>query len=331
MAFTIKNIAEPNFQHLNHFFLTGFDSPKLIEQVQKLQLDFAEVHFSEWYFDGIRMGYSDWRCREPTELEWQYDIKAELITFQANLHGSVFINNQQQTQQIFGNQQHNLFYANTDDVNEGILKCDDLRLSMFFIQFTKAAFLRLTQGANESLNRFNDSVLHGHPSLLSPTNLPLNAAMLNLIHNIVNCAYTEGLKKMYLLSKSIEFLVLQAEACTLAQQPAYQHLKTKYDEECIHYAREYLLNHVENPPSLSELAKIIGLNEYKLKRGFKEVFGNTVFGYLAEARLEIAKNEILDSKKNISQIAAELGYSSVQHFSHAFRKKFGFSPNKLKT
>ena len=96
------------------------------------------------------------------------------------------------------------------------------------------------------------------------------------------------------------------------------------------YAREYIMNNLETPPGLSELAKIVGINEYKLKRGFKEIFGNTVFGYLSDARLEIAKNDLLESKKTVSGISSELGYSSVQHFSSAFKKKFGLSPNKLK-
>ena len=90
------------------------------------------------------------------------------------------------------------------------------------------------------------------------------------------------------------------------------------------------MNHMETPPSLLELSKIVGVNEYKLKRGFKEMFGDTVFGYLSGARLEIAKNDLLKSKKSVSEISSELGYSAVQHFSNAFKKKFGFSPAKLK-
>jgi AraC-like DNA-binding protein len=124
--------------------------------------------------------------------------------------------------------------------------------------------------------------------------------------------------------------VLQAEACNAALIPSYRYIKTKYDKECVVYAREYIMSHLEAPPSLSELAKIIGINEYKLKRGFKEIFDNTVFGYLSDARLEIAKNDLLENKRTASEIASELGYSSVQHFSNAFKKKFGLSPNKLK-
>lgn len=330
MAFELKDISANHFQHLNHFFLNGFESNQLIEHSQKISHPFAEGHSDEWYFDGIRMGYSDWHYKKPVELEWNYDIDVELVTFQANLRGSVFLGTEPgKAFPLFGNYQHNLFYSNKNNSNEGFLKGDRLHTSMFFIQFTKEAFLRLTRDANEALNRFSNDVSNQRSAILSPSNLPIDAGMLILIKNIVNCSYKDNLKKMYLLSKCIELLVLQAEACNVALLPRYKYIQTKYDEECIAYAREYIMNHLETPPSLSELSKIIGINEYKLKRGFKEIFGNTVFGYLSDARLEIAKNELLEKKKTAVEIASALGYSSPQHFSNAFKKKFGVAPSKL--
>ncbi len=331
MSFRLKDISEDHSQQLNHFFLNGFEGDKLVEKSEKIKHPFVEGCSDEWYFDGTRMGYSDCRYKKPVELKWNYDINVELVTFQANLKGSVFIKGETGKDfPLFGNYQHNLFYSKANEANEGFLKCDGLQSSIFFIQFTKSAFLRITTDANEVLNRFNENVVSGHPTLLSANNLPVDAVMLNLIKNIVNCRYQGNLKKMYLLSKSIEFLVIQAEACNAALLPSCKYIKTQYDKERITDAREYLLSHLEMPPSLSELARIIGINEYKLKRGFKEIFGNTVFGYLSEARLEIAKNDLLESKKTISEIALELGYSSLPHFSNAFKNKFGVSPAKLK-
>ena len=330
MGFEIKDISGIHFQLLNNFFLNGFSSDKLLEQSQKISLPYAEIQTNDWYFDGIRMGYSNWNYKEAAELKWSYDIKVELVSFMANLKGSILMGHPAEGMQLLGNYQHNLFYSNANESAEGILKPQDSRVSMFLIQFTKDAFLQLTQGANEALNRFGENVLNGIPAPLSVNNLPMDAGMQNMISNIVNCRYKDGLKKMFLLSKSIEFLVMQAEACNATLKPSKNFIKTNYDKECIMYAREYIMNNLETPPGLSELAKIIGINEYKLKRGFKEIFGNTVFGYLSDARLEIAKNDLLETKKTVSGISSELGYSSVQHFSNAFKKKFGMSPNKLK-
>ncbi|HEV7230428.1 MAG TPA: helix-turn-helix transcriptional regulator, partial [Bacteroidia bacterium] len=55
----------------------------------------------------------------------------------------------------------------------------------------------------------------------------------------------------------------------------------------------------------------------------------TVFEYLSDVRLELAKNDLLDKRKSATEIAFELGYSSLQHFSSAFKKKFGIAPSKI--
>lgn len=332
MAFKLNGVSDSHFQHLNRFFSNGFENDSLIEQSQNIHLPQAVVHAREWYFNGIRMGYSEWLYKKPADLKWQYDIGADLVTFQVNLTGSVFLTSQSQQSptQLFGNFQQNLFYSNDNGVNEGFIRPEALRASIFFIQFRKDTFLRLTQGANDALNSFSDRVLKGGPAILSPYHLPVNADVTGMIRSITHCRYKDGLKKLFLLSKSIEFLVLQAEACNSAQLPSYKYLKTKYELDGILHAREYLLSHLADPPTLSELAKIIGLNEYKLKRGYKEVFGNTAFGHLSDARLDLAKTDLLDGEKSTSQIADELGYSSIQHFSKAFKSKFGQPPSKYR-
>jgi len=149
------------------------------------------------------------------------------------------------------------------------------------------------------------------------------------INSILNCNYSDSLKRMFFFSKSIEMLVLQAESFNKQNGKKKLYVKTDYDRERILYARDYLLQHIDCPPSLTELSRIAGINEFKLKRGFKETFSQTVFEYLSDVRLEIAKNDLLERKKSITEIAFELGYSSLQHFSSAFKKKFGVSPNKV--
>jgi AraC-like DNA-binding protein len=83
---------------------------------------------------------------------------------------------------------------------------------------------------------------------------------------------------------------------------------------------------MDMPPSLKELAKLSGLNEYKLKKSFKEVYNTTVFGYLSDHRLNEARKKLESSNKSIAEIAYDLGYSSPQHFAKAFKEKFGLTP-----
>ncbi|MBD2700480.1 helix-turn-helix transcriptional regulator [Spirosoma sp. BT702] len=331
MAFVVQGMTDFNFQHVNHFFLTETRNPALLEHAQHVQLPDGQVFFKEWYFEGIRMCYSDWTFAKPTNVYWHYDISVELVTLQLNLNGCLLIEDKKtHCPFLLQEHHHNLFYSNTGLEQSGVLKPTNSRITVFIVQFTKEKFLALTQGANEALNRFGENVLNGKPAALSPVNLPLEASLRNVIHNILHCGYSEGLKKMFLLAKAIEFLVIQAEASNAVLLPAYKYLKTSQDRERIMYAQEYIMKNLDAPPSLTQLSRIVGINEYKLKRGFKEFYNNTVFGYLAEARLEIARNDLVETNKKAIEIASDLGYSSLQHFSHAFKKKFGYSPKTVK-
>jgi len=325
MGFELINKADNQVLHSNNLSGADFNTSQLVENTMNISLPFADAKMQQWYFDGIRMGYSNWHYHDQVEMEWKGDL--DMVTLYFNMKGQTTINNSHFDKPFeLGKYQHNLFYSKT---GEGTLKNDDMYVNSFLVQFTKDAFLRITEGANDVLKRFGENVVEGKTIALSPNSLFMDINMLNGINAIVDCKYQPELKKMFLLSKSIELLVLQAEAYDRAKDGGPKFLKTEYDKERIIYAREYLIKHLDMPPSLSDLARAAGINEYKLKKGFKETFGNTVFGYLAETRLDLAKTDLLEKTKSVSEIAFELGYSSVQHFSNAFKKKFGVSPGKL--
>jgi AraC family transcriptional activator of pyochelin receptor len=325
MSFQIKNRVTDELLHTNELTGSDFNSPALVENTMHLNLPFADAKMQQWMFDGIRMGYHNWHYKDRVAMDWKGNLN--VVTLYFNMKGKTTIANKELNQPFeLGKYQHNLFYSKT---GEGTLKNEDLLVNTFMIQFNPEAFMRITQDANEVLKRFGGDVMAGKSVALSDSSLFMDMNMLSAIDAIVNCKYKDSLKKMFLLSKSIELLVLQAEAYNKLHtgKPAY--LKTDYDKERIVYAREYLVQHLDMPPSLSDLARVAGINEYKLKKGFKELFGNTVFGYLADTRLELAKTELLEKTKSASEIAFDLGYSSVQHFSNAFKKKFGVSPRGI--
>ncbi|HEY4789420.1 MAG TPA: AraC family transcriptional regulator [Bacteroidales bacterium] len=304
----------------------GFSSITLIEKNQHLSLPFAELKAQNWWFEGIRIGYSDWIFQKDCEFDWQGNL--DVVTLFFNLRGKTSTNlNVCGNNFELGNYQHNLFYF---PHSHGKIRNHDLRLTNFMVQFTVESFVRLTAGASGVLKEFSDAVSLGKPGALSETNLYADGKMLGVIDTILNCSYREEVKKMFLLSKCLELLVLQTEACYNVRTVSSAFIKNDYDKERILYAREYLLQHMGNPPGLAELSRLAGINEFKLKKGFKEMFGNSVFGYLSDARLETAKNLMLDKQKSIGEIALELGYSSTQHLNNSFKKKFGITPGRLR-
>lgn len=104
----------------------------------------------------------------------------------------------------------------------------------------------------------------------------------------------------------------------------------KEDIEKLYDAKNYIELNMLEECTLLELSRKIGLNDFKLKMGFKELFGTTVFGYLNELKMSYAKRLLLDEKKTISETSIILGYSVPHHFSAAFKRRFGYTPSVLK-
>jgi AraC family transcriptional activator of pyochelin receptor len=167
------------------------------------------------------------------------------------------------------------------------------------------------------------STLFSRPAFIP---LPIQACLRSIMATAAN---PDGMA-LYLRSKVMELLAHQSLHSTNENTVRQRIVKTDYDRERLLFAKEYMLQRMVMPPSLADLARIAGINEFKLKRGFKELFGNTVFGYLTDARLDLALSELEKGRKTITEIAFELGFSSLQHFSTAFKKRHGIAPTRFK-
>jgi AraC-like DNA-binding protein len=105
--------------------------------------------------------------------------------------------------------------------------------------------------------------------------------------------------------------------------------KSEYDRERLDFAKKYLIQNYDVPPTIAELSRIAGINEQKLKNGFKERFGKTIHTFLTDYKMEIALRDLQQKIRNPSQLAFDLGFSSLQHFSKAFKQYYGFTPKKV--
>src|SRR5690606_29523976 len=101
------------------------------------------------------------------------------------------------------------------------------------------------------------------------------------------------------------------------------------DADLMHYAKSLIEENIRTPYSLMELSRTVGLNDFKLKKGFKKLFGTTVFGYLSELRMQYAWKLLLEDKRAVKEVADEVGYKNPHHFSAAFKKHFGMLPSEL--
>ncbi|MBE9199243.1 MULTISPECIES: AraC family transcriptional regulator [unclassified Nodularia (in: cyanobacteria)] len=150
-----------------------------------------------------------------------------------------------------------------------------------------------------------------------------------ILSHILQCPYQGYLKQMYLESKAVELITLHCQQFHEEDIHNYRSpVKDLRDVDKIYQAKEILLGNLENPPSLMELARQVGLNDFKLKRGFREVFGTSAFKYLHDYRLEKAKQLLVLGEMKVEEVAFRVGFDSRSYFASAFRKKFGLNPKQ---
>lgn len=143
-----------------------------------------------------------------------------------------------------------------------------------------------------------------------------------------NNQFTGTLKSIYLESKVLELIALFFRESE--QSAPRKKTMNKGDQQKIIEAKELLGQNLESPPTIIQLSRMVGLNEYKLRLGFKELFNNTIYGYLRQIRMKKAKELIEAEELSVSEAGFMVGYSNMSHFANAFKNEFGVTPGQLK-
>lgn len=136
------------------------------------------------------------------------------------------------------------------------------------------------------------------------------------------------MQQLYLESKVLELLTAQLVVWSDQRPKPMSLWLCPEDMGRLHQARDILMQQMKTPPSLSELARLVGLNERKLKQGFRQLFNTTVFGYLQNYRMNQAKKLLHDPSLTIAGVATKVGYKNPAAFSSAFRRQFSVSPKR---
>ncbi|MEN7548770.1 AraC family transcriptional regulator [Rapidithrix thailandica] len=198
----------------------------------------------------------------------------------------------------------------------------------FGIGFTLDYFQRFVNSQNRVIDRFLEAIAKQIPLRVAQKSR-LNPLIRNTIDQIMQAPYQMPLKRILIESKVLELFAYQLEAFEQKDSGGAVQLHSG-DKQKLLYARELLERRLDTPPTIYELSRLVGLNEFKLKKGFKEAFGKTIFGYLSDHRLALARQFLLDTDRPVCEIAAMIGYSHQQHFSVAFKRKYGIAPIEIR-
>ncbi len=131
---------------------------------------------------------------------------------------------------------------------------------------------------------------------------------------------------MHLLRRALECITIPFTAC---QVPACRFLAYESEREKIQEARLILDRHIDRPHTIRELARKVAMNECYLKKGFKTIVGKTIHEYQQELRINKAKELLQQDGLSVTDVANTLGFSSISHFSTAFKRVTGMKPCEL--
>lgn len=178
--------------------------------------------------------------------------------------------------------------------------------------------------AENDEQKVREMLLSKHGKITAYSMSPI---MKKCIFDILHCPYSGPVKKMYMEAKVMELITLYLRESAFCVQHS-SHLLASEDIKKLKKAKNIALDHLDNPYSMKALAKKTELNEFKLKTGFKQLFGTTVFGLIRSRRMEKAAYLMKVEGYNVSETATAIGYSNLSNFTTAFRKQFGCNPSE---
>lgn len=157
---------------------------------------------------------------------------------------------------------------------------------------------------------------------------PITPSMSVVLYQIMNFNLHSSVKGLYYKAKVYELLSLLFNK---PEDTDDESCPFKTDEEetmRIQQAKDILIRNMIEPPTLQELADEVGINIKKLKQGFKQVYGDTAYGFLFDYKMEYARKLLDSGTYNVNEVGSKIGYSTASHFIAAFKKKFGTTPKK---
>lgn len=135
-------------------------------------------------------------------------------------------------------------------------------------------------------------------------------------------------KQLYTKGKVYELISLYFNKSTDADLEQCPFLVDEDNVKRIRRAKEIVIANMAEPPSLNELAKEVGLSLKRLKEGFKQIYGDSVYSFLFDYKMEYARRLLDSGQYNVNEIGLRIGYSTSSHFIAAFKKKYGTTPKK---
>ncbi|WP_209400906.1 helix-turn-helix transcriptional regulator [Pseudozobellia sp. WGM2] len=156
----------------------------------------------------------------------------------------------------------------------------------------------------------------------------VSPAIAVILSQVMNYNLHPSIKELYIKGKVYELIALYFNKSDDADIEQCPFLVDEDNVRRIRKAKEIIISRMAEPPTLSELSEEIGLSLKKLKEGFKQIYGDSVFSFLFDYKMEYARKMLETGQHNVNEVGLKVGYSTASHFISAFKKKYGTTPKK---
>lgn len=259
---------------------------------------------------------------KPFQIDYDHEPMADEVHLCAVLRGH-----------ILGSFCGRTMQSSLSDGQQHYLYAPHKRYSLVFqnvhylhVAIDREYYIRLLQESCDWFGTLRHRLVQQEPTHHS--NVPLHATLRPLVAGMLQTTLPGSLRDLMLEARTLELIALQLDQYRRAE--IHTQGVCKKDRDLFFAVRDYLAQHFLDDHSLQGLARQFGINEFKLKQGFRRYVGNTVFGFLFEARMAWAYQRIRHENHYVHEVARQTGYKNANHFSAAFKRRFGVSPMQCK-
>lgn len=203
------------------------------------------------------------------------------------------------------------------------------KLKAFSLVYDNVYFKSIAQSSE---SKYMDKVLNhierSETLLVPPGKLLLQPRMAELLHAIMQCKFRGLTRYLFMEAKMLELFALQMEQ--LNNGSGTKEEWSNADRERLKSVHDFINSAFLQQLTLADICTKFGLNEFKLKKGYKHFFGTTVFGHIHKLRMQAAERLLASGQMNVSEVSFHLGYNNISSFSEAFKKHFGYLPGKIR-
>jgi AraC-like DNA-binding protein len=275
---------------------------------------------------GCFIMYASHKTNEIQTVRSQQDSNIAILSFQLN--GQMTVNEKNyEPYRIFENDVHHTFFTNKREL---VFEAPPV-FENFRVILSPMKFQELLARFHGRFSEDSDKIKRGEYFNLYDTPLPITPRMKTIIHDILHHPISDPvLSKVFFETKITELFGCQLEQVYSTRQIQTFEISTA-DKQKIYEARELLVQNLQQPPpTIPQLARMVGTNENKLKKVFRETFGKSIYNYLLSHKIEKAVEMMEDDKLSLEEIAFRTGYGDSAHFSRAFRKVKGVPPGQYR-